>query len=297
MSDTDEKKKSDALRSRISEGVILLLLSIASYIFAFSSQRAYLNSFGIDDLYVSVELDAVVRTGVGLVASVIVFMNLLHMPYALYTQAFKLFIVFRLPIFITAILFYPVFASTGVSWFTVIVLALVFLILSFQLVGMIQFIRTEGSFDDFIQREIKIEKDYLAMSADQKLADFMGGRIWPFLVLFTFVPFVVGSIVGGSQGNRKTDFLTFKEDDGNYAIVHRISGAYIAVGYEDRGGEPSILDARIKFLEADDLADQSLEKRNFDDPMLRSEGPDKQTYKDWYGKEIAPLFVRKAAES
>jgi hypothetical protein len=110
-------------------------------------------------------------------------------------------------------------------------------------------------------------------------------------VFLLFVPLGVGMIVGDREAKNKSEFLQFSDADENYIIVHEASGTFVAVGYEDRGTEPAVLNSHVKVLLSENLAEIALENRKFDrDGLLLFKPIKLQSFNEWYQHDFAPLF-------
>ncbi len=124
--DTPQKLGFNIIRNH--EALALLLLSVASYIFTYSSQKAYLRSFGIDEMFVMIELTAVLRSGVWLIGSLTVLIYIWNAPLKPLIWLLKFAFVLR-----TVLLFgglsWLVYSASGVVWLTVILIVLTALLL------------------------------------------------------------------------------------------------------------------------------------------------------------------------
>lgn len=288
------EKKSEGKRGigsyLANETGLVLVLSAASYIFAYVSQRAYLEAFGIDEAFVTVGLEDVVRSGVWLLGFLLFFTWLLQMPSKLFSKLLSIAFLFLLSVllFLVVALLY---SAVGVTWVTVIlglIFALVFCFESFQ-VG--HFLWKGGTWDGYLQRQIEIEKPVLEATVDQKLSDILGGNTWILVLFLLLIPYGIGMIIGDREAKNKSEFLQFSDAEDSYIIVHEASGTFVAVGYEDHGTEPAILNSHIKVLLSESLSEFALENREFDrGGLLLSEPVKLQSFREWYQNDFAPLF-------
>ena len=295
-----ESNKSDTPRApwpRVSEAVVLLTLSIASYIYTFSSQRAFLRSFGIDDTFVSVELDAVVRAGVGFVTFSFLFINMIHLPSLIYSKAFQILFIFRVSLFLLLALFLPFYRHSGVNWITVIIFLIGALFFVGELFVLTRFCVRGGTVGDYFKEEIGLHAELVKKAADQKIVDLIGNNMWIAILAMALVPYGAGSLIGAREGNRKADFLEFQDADGKYLVVHKVSDAYLAVGYANQEDQAPLLDGRVIVLQIADLANHTLEKRRFKKPLLRSAPLKRQSLREWYQEELLPVFKKRDSKA
>ncbi|MBV7409626.1 hypothetical protein [Maritimibacter sp. DP1N21-5] len=290
MSDGPKSDTSTGKLFRANEAVLFLGLSVASYIYTFSNQRAYLRTFGIDETFVSVEVDAIVRAGVGLVAFLLLFINFLHLPSIFYSKSFQIIYVFRVSILFIFAFFLPVFRYSGVNWWSVTFFVVGMLAFSVALFSLIRSYLRGGTLSSYFEEELGIQKQLLKKAADQKIVDLIGDSMWLAIIFVTIIPYAAGLLVGTREGNGKTDFLEFQDDAGHYIVVHRVTDVFLAVGYDFGEDLTPILDGRIMFLQPEDIANQTLERRRFDTDLLRSLPPERQSFSEWYESEIRPLL-------
>lgn len=130
---------------------LVLVISAASYVFAYASQRAYLKAFGIDEAFVTVGLEDVVRSGVWLLGFVLVFAWLLQMPSKLISKLFLAVVLFLPSVFLfgwMTILYFTV----GVIWVTVIFGLIFALVFCFEIFQVGHFLWKGGTWEEYSQR-------------------------------------------------------------------------------------------------------------------------------------------------
>lgn len=267
---------------------LVLVVSAASYVFAYASQRAYLKAFGIDEAFVTVGLEDVVRSGVWLL--VFVFVWLLQMPCKLISKLFLAIVTFLTLVTLFVFLTF-LYIVAGVTWITAIFGLLFVLAFCFEIFLAGHFLWKGGTWDEYFQRRIETEKQVIEAKVDQKFSDIFGSNTWSLILFLMVAPYGVGVIVSDREAKRKSEFLQFSDADENYIIVHEASGTFVAVGYEDRGTEPAILNSHVKVLLSGSLSELALENRKFGRGGLLLSEPEKlQSVKEWYQNDFAPLF-------
>jgi hypothetical protein len=240
----------------------VLMLSVASYIFAYVSQREYLKAFGIDEAFVTVGLEDVVRSGVWLLGFLVVIAWLLQMPFKLVSKLLSTIFCFYLSVSAFVVMTFS-YNTKGVIWATVILGLIFVMFFCFESFQAARFLWKGGSWSEYLQRQIDIEKQVLDVKIEQKLIDVIGGNTWKLVIFLLFVPYGFGLIIGDREAKNKSEFLQFSDAEESYIIVHEASGIFVAVGYEDRGAEPAVLNSHVKVLLSEGLSEISLENRKF----------------------------------
>jgi hypothetical protein len=294
-----EIKEDDAQRSqkfRFSEPIILLILSIASYIYTYSSQRAYLRSFGIDEIFVSVEIDAVVRAGGWLAALALLFYSVLQLPTKLVSRFFQSLYVLEIPLLLYAI-FYAFYASSGFSWTAVIFFLLGSFYLFFELIFVIRFIRKKGSFEDYFFQQIEESNKIRKKSIGEGLAKVIGRDDWILILILIFMTYSLGSLIGSYMGDRKSEFMQFQDSGKNFLIIQRVSGSYLAVGYEEQGDTPPIVSNMVKIIQPKELSEKIMVNKKFETNLIRKPTLKRRSFEEWYQKEFLSLFINRPDDS
>jgi len=268
-------------RPAISEATFLLALSVAAYIYTYSHQRAFLGTFGVDDMFVSIGLDSIVRAGAALLIFAILILQFLLVPAKWLRAVMLLVFAFRVPL-IVALLWLPLYLHLGVNWATLIMGSVV---VSFALIDVGSILvawRRGRSFNDYISKEIEIHSEVMRDTTDSKVAEIVGGGLWTLLLLLTFGSFVLGTFVGERDGSRQQNFLGFDDRNESYLIVHHNSESYIAVGYEERKDADPKLTGRVRLIESIDDQGITLEMRQFNPRPVLKDPPVRQSFREWY---------------
>lgn len=278
------------------EALLFGLLSVCSYIFTFSSQKAYLHSFGVDELFVSVEVNAVVRSGVWLIATVVVMVNFLHLPTALYSSLFRIFVIFRLCI-ILSIIGIPIYLAVGANWLSIILLLLAFITAGIELIFILLYLRKGKTMGEYFEDELSLQKRILKSTPDGKISDLLGSNNWTLLLLFLMVPYFVGSIVGAREGDRKRDFMQIDVGKSSYLIIHQVSDVFVAVGYQENSDTTKIIDSNVRLFDLDDITENTLKKQKFKSgELLRVKPLQRKSISEWYREDFLRLILRTKEE-
>ncbi|MGB7318132.1 MAG: hypothetical protein WBC85_09225, partial [Planktotalea sp.] len=195
---SEEKPFSNFLKAENlkSEALLLGLLSVSIYIFSYSSQRAYLKHFGVDEIFVIVDLPSLVRSGIWILGYGFVLYHLLQLPTKFYSSILRLILVFRGPIMFLA-LFILIYYFSGFNWLSIFVLFIVAALTMLYFSDVVRAIRDRDGYKKFIDDQLEVERQDLDGRLQHHFRKPSEVGLWDIAFVILLLPYALGIIVGG----------------------------------------------------------------------------------------------------
>ena len=275
----------------LSETFVVMAMTAMTYVYAFSSQRAYLESFGIEDFFTSVAIEEIVRSAAWLLVFSFLVFQMMQWPTRAYVWFFQRLWVFRTG-FVFLLFTFLAFRASGASWISMGALAASLATLGSELYFIWSFKRrTKGDFEQYFQYSAEIAANFADITLDGKLATLIGPRTWYLILITLLVPYPLGSIIGQLQGEQQREFLEYVDSNQRYLLVHEVAGVFVSVGYGGLENGVPLLNGTVKVLNADAISKLTLTERTFETRLLRDKPTAKPTIEEWYRNEFKPLFI------
>lgn len=272
-----------------SETLLILMVTAATYLYTFASQRAYLASFGVDEIFTSVAIEDVLRTGLWLFAVVFIALQLIQLP-ANFLGWFFMCIWFTRSAWLPVSFGIAIFSTSGATWLSMSAFGFAVLAIVRELHFLWKCRRQGMTLHDAFQRDVVIQYEYLKRSGDEKISELFGSSNWTIVVALLILPYGIGSMVGERVAESKVEFLEFTVAEENYLVVHQDSGVFVSVGYDQSGEEKPMLTGRIRIMTAEKLSQSPLLEKTFKSGLLRELPRDKPSVSDWFRSDVKSLF-------